>query len=260
MTTSLSVSVVEEEWTDVNSKLMGSTPQAILEWAVERFQPRLTMATAFGAEGCVLIHLLAEIDPKVRVFNLDTGYQFPETLALREQIRERYGIEVEMVRPETTTAEYEKAARRAGVCGASGPMLLRPEDCAVAAGAGGLRRVDHGDSSRSVVASRGRERGGDGPQVRAGEGQSAFELVAARRLGVYRHAQRALQSAARPGIRRRSGAGRARVRWPVATTSVPAAGRGMRRPNAGCTRSTAVFFDRQRTAFKESRPGFGSIQ
>ena len=61
---------------------MGSTPHAILEWAVERFQPRLTMATAFGAEGCVLIHLLAEIDRKVRVFNLDTGYQFPETLAL----------------------------------------------------------------------------------------------------------------------------------------------------------------------------------
>jgi phosphoadenosine phosphosulfate reductase len=105
--TSLMVAMAVEEWTDVNLKLMGSTPRAILEWAVERFQPRLTMATAFGAEGCVLIHLLAEIDPKVRVFNLDTGYQFAETLALREQIRDRYGIEVEMVRPETTAAEYE---------------------------------------------------------------------------------------------------------------------------------------------------------
>src|SRR5262249_41081437 len=48
-----------------------------------------------------------EIDAKVRVFNLDTGYQFPETLALREQLRERYGIDVELVRPETTTADYE---------------------------------------------------------------------------------------------------------------------------------------------------------
>ncbi len=107
MATSVSVSLAAEEWTEVNSKLSGATPHEILEWAVERFQNRLTMATAFGAEGCVLIHLLAEIDRKVRVFNLDTGYQFAETLALREQIWERYGIEVELVRADTTKAEYE---------------------------------------------------------------------------------------------------------------------------------------------------------
>jgi phosphoadenosine phosphosulfate reductase len=96
-----------EEWTEIHSKMIGWTPRAILEWAVERFQPRLTMATAFGAEGCALIHLLAEIDSTVRVFNLDTGYQFAETLALRDKIRERYGIDVEMIRPDTTVAQYE---------------------------------------------------------------------------------------------------------------------------------------------------------
>jgi phosphoadenosine phosphosulfate reductase len=66
------------------------------------------MATAFGAEGCVLLHLLAAIEPRVRVFNLDTGYQFKETLALRDKIAERYGIEVEFIRPDTTVVEYEK--------------------------------------------------------------------------------------------------------------------------------------------------------
>ncbi len=91
--------VSQSEWNEVNERLAGAAPRAILEWAVERFYPRLTMATAFGAEGCVLIHLLAEIEPKVRVFNLDTGYQFPETLVLRDQIAERYGIEVELIRP-----------------------------------------------------------------------------------------------------------------------------------------------------------------
>ena len=43
----------------------------------------------------------------VHIFNLETGYQFPETLALREQIKERYGIEVQLVRPATSVAEYE---------------------------------------------------------------------------------------------------------------------------------------------------------
>ena len=51
--------------------------------------------------GVCSLHLLAEIEPRVRVFNLDTGYQFPETLELRDRIAERYGIEVEMVRAET---------------------------------------------------------------------------------------------------------------------------------------------------------------
>ena len=45
------------------------------------------MATAFGAEGCCLIHMLAEIEPRVHLFNLETGYQFAETLELRERIR-----------------------------------------------------------------------------------------------------------------------------------------------------------------------------
>jgi phosphoadenosine phosphosulfate reductase len=112
----------QDEWMEADERLRSATPNAILEWAVERFYPRLTMATAFGAEGCVLLHLLAEIEPRVRVFNLDTGYQFPETLALRDQIAQRYGIEVELVRPDATVAQYEEAN--------GGPLYqLKPDQC-----------------------------------------------------------------------------------------------------------------------------------
>src|SRR5438874_5522320 len=90
------------------AQLVAESPQAILRWAVDAYFPKLTMATAFGAEGCCLIHLLAEINPRVRVFNLDTGYQFPETLELRERLKERYGMEVEFIRPEMTVPEYEE--------------------------------------------------------------------------------------------------------------------------------------------------------
>lgn len=105
-----------------NARLAEASAEEVLRWAVERFHPRLTMATAFGVEGCCIIHMLAEIEPKVRVFNLDTGYQFAETLALRETLKERYGIEVEYVRPETTTAEYEALH--------GGPLYVeRPDQC-----------------------------------------------------------------------------------------------------------------------------------
>jgi phosphoadenosine phosphosulfate reductase len=105
-----------------NRELEGQPPKAVLRWAVERFHPRLTMATAFGAEGCCIIHMLAEIEPAVPVFNLETGYQFPETLELRERIKERYGIEVAYIRPELPVAEYEAEH--------GGPLYRhRPDQC-----------------------------------------------------------------------------------------------------------------------------------
>jgi len=103
-------------------ELDGKSPQDVLRWAVAEFADRLTMATAFGAEGCCLIHMLSEIEADVRVFNLDTGYQFPETLELRERIKDRYGIEVEYIRPEMTVAEYEEEH--------GGPLYRhRPDQC-----------------------------------------------------------------------------------------------------------------------------------
>ncbi len=96
-----------DEIAEAAKELKHESPATILRWAVETFYPHLTMGTAFGAEGCCVIHLLAEINPSVRIFNLETGYQFPETLQLRERIKEKYGIAVEYVRPETTVAEYE---------------------------------------------------------------------------------------------------------------------------------------------------------
>jgi phosphoadenosine phosphosulfate reductase len=107
---------------DINRMLEGSSPQLILRWAVTEFHPYLTLATAFGVEGCCLIHMLAEIEPNVRIFNLETGYQFPQTLELRERIRERYGIEVELVRPDLTITEYESSN--------GGPLYgMRPDQC-----------------------------------------------------------------------------------------------------------------------------------
>src|SRR5689334_17987310 len=87
---------------EANARLQEASPEEILRWAVDRFYPKLTMATAFGPEGCAILHMLAQVEPRVRVFNLETGYQFAETLALRDRIAERYGIEVELIRPDTT--------------------------------------------------------------------------------------------------------------------------------------------------------------
>jgi phosphoadenosine phosphosulfate reductase len=97
-----------EELAHASQTLETATPQEILRWAVDCYAPRFTMATAFGPEGMVLIHMLAEIAPDTPIFNLDTGYQFDETLELRERVLQRYGIAVELKRPELTVEQYEQ--------------------------------------------------------------------------------------------------------------------------------------------------------
>lgn len=98
-----------EELERESQLLETATPQEILRWAVDRFAPRFTMATAFGPEGMTIIHMLSEFAPETPIFNLETGYQFAETLELRERVKERYGIEVEFKRPELSVEEYEAA-------------------------------------------------------------------------------------------------------------------------------------------------------
>lgn len=98
---------LEAELAEASGRLERASAEDILRWTAQRFAPRFTMATAFGPEGMVLIHMLAEIAPQTPIFNLDTGYQFEETLELRRKVQERYGIHVELKRPTTTVAEYE---------------------------------------------------------------------------------------------------------------------------------------------------------
>jgi phosphoadenosine phosphosulfate reductase len=106
----------------VSATLETASPQEVLQWAATTYGRKLTMATAFGAEGCVLLAMLAGIDPGIHVFNLETGYQFPETLELRERIKEKYGIEVAFVR---AVESVEQMEARFG-----GPIYgTRPDEC-----------------------------------------------------------------------------------------------------------------------------------
>jgi phosphoadenosine phosphosulfate reductase len=99
---------LQDEISRESQRLENASPQEILHWATSRFAPRFTMATAFGPEGMVLIHMLAEIAADTPIFNLDTGYQFQETLELREENKRRYGITVELKQPQTTVEQYER--------------------------------------------------------------------------------------------------------------------------------------------------------
>jgi phosphoadenosine phosphosulfate reductase len=80
----------------VEPNLEHLSAEEVLAYAVERFHPRLYVATSFQKEGSVIMDMLSRIEPDARFFTLDTGFFFPETYETWRRLEERYGIEVEV--------------------------------------------------------------------------------------------------------------------------------------------------------------------
>ena len=95
----------------------GEEPQAVLEWALAEFSPRIALSTAFQIDGVALIDMAYELDPGVRVFSIDTGRLPAETFELVERLRERYaGLRIDLLSPD--------AAEVSRMVGAHGPNLF----------------------------------------------------------------------------------------------------------------------------------------
>src|ERR1044072_7423563 len=73
----------------------------ILRFCVETFPGKVALACSFQKEESVLLDLLFAIDPKARVFAIDTRYLFPETYELWREVEQRY---------DTTIEKFEGAA------------------------------------------------------------------------------------------------------------------------------------------------------
>lgn len=88
--------------------LEGATAEEVLSWASTQI-PRLVFATGFGAEGCVIVDLIARHRLPIDIFTLDTGVLFPETYALWRTLEARYGITIRGVTPELTLEQQAAA-------------------------------------------------------------------------------------------------------------------------------------------------------
>jgi phosphoadenosine phosphosulfate reductase len=72
----------------------------VISWTLDTFQRRAALCTSFQAEGMVILDLACRIDPGVKVFTIDTGRLPPETYELIDQVRELYGIDIEVYYPD----------------------------------------------------------------------------------------------------------------------------------------------------------------
>jgi phosphoadenosine phosphosulfate reductase len=70
--------------------------EEVIAYAVARFHPRLTMACSFQKEESVLVHMLTRACPDARIFTIDTGVLFPETLETWKAFEDRFGARIEV--------------------------------------------------------------------------------------------------------------------------------------------------------------------
>ena len=92
---STDLTIEEEELESISTELDVESAENVLRWAITRFGSDVALATGFGAEGCVLVRMLSEVDREARMFYLDTDLLFPETYALIDDLQGKYGVRFE---------------------------------------------------------------------------------------------------------------------------------------------------------------------
>jgi thioredoxin-dependent adenylylsulfate APS reductase len=93
-------------------QIEGKTAADILQWALSAFGDRFAIATSFQKSGMVVVDLAARTGRPFRIFTLDTCRLPEETFSMAETVRQRYGVEVEMVQPDP--AEVAEMVQRHG--------------------------------------------------------------------------------------------------------------------------------------------------
>jgi thioredoxin-dependent adenylylsulfate APS reductase len=82
-----------------------SEPEALparelVAWAIENYGDSFAIAVSFQKEAMVIVDMASRLTRDVHAFTLETGRLPLETHRMMQTVRERYGIEVEQLRPD----------------------------------------------------------------------------------------------------------------------------------------------------------------
>ena len=78
------------------SDVESMSAREILRFCLDSFPGKVSLACSFQKEESVLLDMLFELEPKARVFAIDTHYLFPETYELWREVERRYDTKVEV--------------------------------------------------------------------------------------------------------------------------------------------------------------------
>jgi phosphoadenosine phosphosulfate reductase len=69
--------------------------EEVLAFVLDQFPGKVALACSFQKEETILLDLLFALEPKARVFAVDTHHLFPETYEYWREVEQRYGTTIE---------------------------------------------------------------------------------------------------------------------------------------------------------------------
>ena len=94
-----------EDLRELQLEHLGKSPELILSSFHDTYGDDLVLASSLGAEDQVLTHMLLKINPKARIFVLDTGRLHQETYDVMALTMARYGMRYEVHFPDRDAVE-----------------------------------------------------------------------------------------------------------------------------------------------------------
>ncbi|NQU29822.1 MAG: phosphoadenylyl-sulfate reductase [Anaerolineae bacterium] len=95
-----------EEIESLSNQFESVHPREIITWAVENNSPNLGLSSAFQTQSAPLIHMVMKVDSKIKIFFLETGLHFWDTLFYREQLEQIWDLNIVDLRPDRSWGNF----------------------------------------------------------------------------------------------------------------------------------------------------------
>jgi phosphoadenosine phosphosulfate reductase len=90
-----------------NRLLPAADAETRVDWALSNLPHGQVLASSFGAQSAVMLHLLTRQRPDIPVIFIDTGYHFAETYRFVDVLHERLDLNLHVYRARTSAAWQE---------------------------------------------------------------------------------------------------------------------------------------------------------
>jgi len=97
----------EDSLQKINDAFARLSSERRVEQAAELLPGEHVLTSSFGAQAAVMLHLVNEVIPGIPVILIDTGYLFPETYRFVDDLTERLGLNLKVVRSDASPAWQE---------------------------------------------------------------------------------------------------------------------------------------------------------
>ena len=92
-----------------NQEVLKMSAQEMLRWGYEKFDNQFAITTSFGIQSSVLLNIVCKLNlqKKIKIFWIDTGYLPPETYHYAETLINDLSLEIKVLQSELSPARME---------------------------------------------------------------------------------------------------------------------------------------------------------